>query len=95
MGRKVRAHLRIYGLVQGVFFRANTREVARRHGVCGWVRNRMDGTVEAVFEGEEERVRKVIEWCHKGPPGARVDRVNVDWEEYKNEFDDFSVITGY
>ncbi|MBI5285968.1 MAG: acylphosphatase [Deltaproteobacteria bacterium] len=89
---EVRAHLIIEGIVQGVFFRANTRDVATRHGVHGWVRNRPDGTVEAELEGDEEAVKKVIQWCHKGPPGAVVERVSVDWEDYKGEFNGFSVI---
>lgn len=89
----VRAHLIIEGLVQGVFFRATTEEVARRHGVCGWVKNNPNGTVEAVLEGHEDTVKKVIGWCRTGPPRARVDRVDVRWEEYKDEFDDFRAIT--
>ncbi len=89
----VRAHLIIEGLVQGVFFRATTEEVARRHGVCGWVKNNPNGTVEAVLEGHEDTVKKVIGWCRTGPPRARVDHVDVRWEEYKDEFDDFRAIT--
>lgn len=91
--RKVRAHLVIEGIVQGVFFRANTVDVARMHSVNGWVRNRPEGTVEAILEGEEESVKKVIEWCQSGPPRARVDRVNVHWEDFKDEFDDFMALT--
>ena len=91
---KVRAHLIIEGIVQGVFFRANTKETAERNGVHGWVRNRPDGTVEAVLEGEEEMVKKVIEWCHKGPIGAVVENVNTAWQEYKGEFNSFTVIRG-
>lgn len=91
---EVRAHLIIEGFVQGVFFRANTREMAERHHVNGWVRNRPNGTVEAVFEGNEESVKKLIEWCHHGPPGAVVKKVNADWEAYKGEFEDFTVIRG-
>ena len=91
MAERVRAHLIIEGLVQGVYFRANTKRVAEEHGVRGWVRNRPDGTVEAVLEGEKEDVEKVIAWCHRGPWGARVDRVDVEWEEYKGEFRDFSI----
>lgn len=90
----VRAHLTIEGVVQGVFFRANTKEQADRRGVHGWVRNRPDGTVEAVFEGEQEAVKKLIEWCHHGPPGAVVEKVNIDWEAYKDEFKNFTVIRG-
>ncbi len=90
-GEMVRAHLRIYGRVQGVFFRANMRSVAERLGVKGWVRNVPDGSVEAVLEGPRERVEEVIRWAHRGPPLARVDRVEVEWEEYRGEFDDFTI----
>lgn len=88
---KVRAHIFVSGIVQGVFFRATMREIARRHGVTGWVRNLPDGRVEAVLEGPEDAVKKVIEWAHRGPPLARVEDVEVRWEEYKGEFKDFSI----
>ncbi len=91
MPKMVRAHLIIKGLVQGVFFRATTQSVAEGNRVKGWVRNRTDGSVEAVLEGEKEDVDRVIEWCHHGPLGARVDEVEVEWEEYKNEFNGFSI----
>lgn len=91
---KVRAHLIIEGIVQGVFFRAHTREQADSNSVHGWVRNRPDGTVEAVFEGDEESVKKLIEWCHKGPSEAVVKNVKIDWERYKGEFKNFAVIHG-
>lgn len=87
----VRAHIFVSGIVQGVFFRASMREVARKYGVTGWVRNLPDGRVEAVLEGSEEAVKKVIEWAHRGPPLARVENVEVRWEEYKGEFRDFSI----
>ncbi len=90
-GEMVRAHLRIYGRVQGVFFRANMRSVAERLGVKGWVRNVPDGSVEAVLEGPRDKVEEVIRWAHRGPPLARVDRVEVEWEEYRGEFDDFTI----
>lgn len=89
--RLVRAHVYISGRVQGVFFRANTKRMADSLGVKGWVRNLMDGRVEAIFEGGEENVKRLIEWCWKGPPAARVDNVEVKWEEYKGEFSDFRV----
>ncbi|RLE60332.1 MAG: acylphosphatase [Thermoprotei archaeon] len=87
----VRAHIFVSGIVQGVFFRATMREVARKYGVTGWVRNLPDGRVEAVLEGPEEAVKKVIEWAHRGPPLARVEKVEVKWEEYKGEFKDFNI----
>jgi acylphosphatase len=88
---KVRAHVYISGRVQGVFFRDSTRHLARRYGVAGWVRNLPDGRVEAVFEGEKDAVQRLIDWCHQGPPGARVDRVDVEWQEYTGAFTDFTV----
>jgi len=78
-------------MVQGVFFRAYTREWAKELGVKGWVRNLPDGSVEAVFEGEEGRVKELIERCRKGPPRAVVEDVQVRWEKYKGEFDDFEI----
>ncbi|MBI5344172.1 MAG: acylphosphatase [Deltaproteobacteria bacterium] len=93
MPKMVRAHIIIEGVVQGVFFRANTADIASTNSVTGWVRNNPDGSVEAVFEGEEENVKNIVAWCRTGPKGARVDRVNAKWEEYKNEFDDFTAIT--
>lgn len=86
-----RAKVKIYGIVQGVFFRANTKGRANRLNVNGYVRNMPDGTVEAVFEGEDEAVDAIVQWCKKGPRGARVDRVEVSEERYKGEFDDFRI----
>ncbi|MEM2147368.1 MAG: acylphosphatase [Candidatus Bathyarchaeia archaeon] len=87
----VRAHVFVNGRVQGVFFRYETRREARKHGVKGWVRNLPDGRVEAVFEGEEETVKKLIEFCKSGPPGAKVVKVDVKWEDYAGEFKDFEI----
>ena len=87
----IRAHVFVEGHVQGVFFRAETREAASRCGVTGWVRNLYDGRVEAVFEGGEEEVERAVAWCHKGPPHAMVTHVDVKREPYTGEFDRFSV----
>lgn len=87
-----RAHVLIHGKVQGVFFRASTRDKARDSEVKGWVRNCMNGRVEAVFEGERDAVNQVIEWCKKGPDGAFVQKVDVCWEEFLGEFDEFSIV---
>ncbi len=92
---KVRAKIRISGFVQGVFFRASTRDVARRLGLTGWVRNLPDGSVEALFEGEKEKVEEVVRWCHNGPPGASVTEVNEEWLEYKGEFSNFEIRYGF
>lgn len=88
----IRAHVYVYGRVQGVFFRASTRDKARLLGIKGWVKNCLDGSVEAVFEGKKDAVDKMVNWCRKGPTGAFVDRIDVCWEEYTGEFDEFSVV---
>jgi len=89
---KVRARLLIQGYVQGVFFRASTRDEAQRLGVSGWVRNRRDGDVEALVEGDRGSVERLIEWCRNGgPPTARVTGVDVQWEPYAGEFDHFKI----
>jgi acylphosphatase len=92
---KVRAHVFISGMVQGVFFRSETRDEAKKLGVKGWVRNLSDGRVEAVFEGEEKSVKELIEFCRRGPPGARVTDVDIIWENYTGEFRNFEVRYGY
>jgi acylphosphatase len=80
-----RAHIFISGRVQGVFFRGTTRQKARSMDVNGWIRNLRDGRVEAVFEGPEDQVRSLVNWCHKGPRSARVDSVETDWEVPQGE----------
>lgn len=79
MDDTVLAHLRVIGVVQGVFFRASTREAAVALGVAGWVRNLPDGSVEAVFEGPREAVERAVAWARTGPPHAVVERVEVEW----------------
>ena len=86
-----RARVNFIGRVQGVFFRANTFEKARECGVFGWVRNLPDGSVEAIFEGDEKGVKEVIEWCRTSQPLARVDEAQINWEEFAGEFKDFSI----
>ena len=88
---KLKAHVLIRGRVQGVFFRAETCSQAHRLGIVGWVKNRWDGRVEAVLEGEEKSVQKMIGWCYKGPPASIVEDVEVKWEDYKGEFTSFSI----
>jgi acylphosphatase len=78
---RLRAHVTIDGRVQGVNFRASAHAQARGTGVAGWVRNLDDGRVEAVFEGDAAAVRHMISWCYSGPRPARVDRVDVEWQE--------------
>ena len=88
---KARAHVYVSGMVQGVFFRTETQDEAIRQGVTGWIRNRPDGRVEAVFEGEKETVDKLIEFCKRGPTGARVTNVEIAWEGFKGEFQGFRI----
>ena len=89
---RVEAHVLISGKVQGVWFRANTKEKARQLDIKGWVRNLPDGRVEAVFQGEKEMVEEMIKWCYKGPPLAEVENVEVEWKEPEEEFEDFSIL---
>ena len=76
-----RRHVVVHGFVQGVFFRDSVRRRASTAGVSGWVRNNRDGTVEAVFEGNDLAVERLVEFCRDGPRGARVDRVESEVEE--------------
>jgi len=85
----------VSGRVQGVFFRSEAQYDASVRGVTGWVRNLSDGRVEAVFEGEKDKVDELIEFCRKGPPGAKVLRVDVFWEDYTGEFKDFRILYRY
>jgi len=79
------------GLVQGVFFRANTKRCADKMGLSGWVRNLSDGRVEAVFEGDEEKVREAIDWCATKQPYAQVDSKEVEFTEYSGKLDGFVI----
>ena len=88
---KVRVILRIEGRVQGVFFRASTQTEAGRLELKGWVRNCLDGSVEVVAEGERKKIDDLINWCHHGPPGARVNDVLLRWEDFQGEFRDFHI----
>lgn len=91
MAEEVRAELIIHGRVQGVFFRASTRQTAESLGLKGWVRNLPLMRVEAVFQGPEEKVKEAIDWCHQGPPGARVTRVEVKWDAPHSDLQGFEV----
>ena len=81
----------ISGRVQGVWFRASTKKKAEQLGLSGWIRNTMDGCVEAVFEGDENLVNEMIKWCHHGPPLAKVDKVEVKNQGPTNGYEGFSV----
>lgn len=96
-GERIIRHVNIVGRVQGVGFRAFVEEQAFRHGIEGWVRNRRDGSVEALFAGDTDKVEAVIAACHKGPLGSRVDalyqRVGTDAELALRGIDLFSVLS--
>jgi len=86
---KVRAHVIIEEGRE--FFRAYTQDEARLRKVTGWVNNRCDGKVEAVFEGEKNAVQALVDWCHTGSPHASVKNVEIRWEDYQEEFSSFSI----
>ena len=88
---KSKAHVIISGRVQGVWFRTSTRDKAEQLGLTGWVKNTADGCVEAVFEGEEERIEEMINWCHQGPPLAEIVNIEVKKQPPTNYFDRFSI----
>jgi len=86
-----RAHIVIRGRVQGVFYRSFTQGVARSLGLSGWVRNMHDGSVEAVFEGEKKKIEEGIRQLRQGPPYARVDDLETEWQPFSGEFAGFSM----
>jgi acylphosphatase len=88
---EARARILITGLVQGVFFRREITDLARRLGVSGWVKNLPDGKVEALAEGDRSRLDELIRFCHVGPRGAVVRKVEVDWSDYSGEFRGFRI----
>jgi len=90
---QVRTRVLVAGRVQGVGFRWAVEDEARDAGVTGWVRNLPDGRVEAVFEGEEESVRRMVGFCRRGPAAARVDDVEMIREEYTGKFDGFFILS--
>jgi acylphosphatase len=89
---KIKLKVIISGKVQGVFFRVNTKNKAEQFGVNGWVKNTSDGKVEAVFEGDENKIYEMIEWCSKGPSNSKVTKIDIIKKKYKNEYDNFSII---
>lgn len=88
---KMRAHIIIEGMVQGVWYRAFTRDTASSLGLTGWVRNLPDSRVEAVFEGSRQDIEKAIQDCHHGPSGARVTNISASWEAFTAEFSNFEI----
>lgn len=91
MADNVNVKVIIHGRVQGVFFRKETQMEAHRIGVTGWVRNKADGSVEALFEGTRQNVETMLEWCETGPPLSHVTDVNVSWGEYTGKYDGFDI----
>lgn len=87
-----RVQLVVHGRVTGVFFRAATQREARRLGLTGWVKNRSDGSVEMLAEGEEDAIKELVSWAHHGPSVARVEHVDVRWRGYTGEYADFAIL---
>lgn len=86
-----RVHLIVKGRVQGVYFRASTVQQARHLGLTGWVMNRRDGSVEVLAEGPSDRLEELVAWCGQGPPGARVERVELQRQDFRGEFPEFQI----
>ena len=86
-----RLHVWVEGLVQGVFFRDSTRQLAGRLGLAGWVKNLPDGRVEAVFQGTRESCERVLEFVRQGPPASRVEHVEFGWEDQEEDLTDYRI----
>ena len=84
-------HLLIFGTVQGVFFRKSTLQKATELKLTGWVRNRKDGTVEVQAEGSEEALIQLLQWCGKGPPRSKVEKVSTQWSKFSGQFTSFEI----
>jgi acylphosphatase len=89
---KKKVHVLISGRVQGVWFRASTRNQALQLGIKGWVKNTSDEKVEAVFEGEEDKIKKMILWCKSGPKHAHVTNIKINHDESLEDFKKFNII---
>lgn len=85
------AHVIISGQVQGVFYRASTKDKAEELGLTGWIRNKSDRTVEAIFEGEENKIKDMINWCHQGPSYSKVSNVIVEYKDFSGGFKEFNI----
>ena len=85
-------YLKIFGKVQGVFFRAHTQKAAQKLGLRGWVRNTEDDCVEITAQGEKSALEEFIEWCRKGPDSANVEDIKTAWQNQTVEFQDFSIL---
>ena len=89
---KQRTHILVSGKVQGVFFRQALKVIAKKNNVSGWVRNLPDKRVEAILEGDNNSVNSIIEWARVGPANSHVDNIEINNEEFKNEFSTFEVL---
>ena len=92
MSELVRVYLKIFGQVQGVYYRFTAKAEAEKLGLFGWVSNNDDDSVEIVAEGEKENLEKLIDWCKQGSFLAKVEKVDIDWQKYTGEFKEFSII---
>ena len=90
-GEKIRAHIFVSGKVQGVWFREKTKKKAEKLEVTGWVKNLLDNRVEAVFEGDRDRVEEMVNWARSGPIWAKVEALDVIWDDYQAEFEGFEI----
>jgi len=88
----MRVHIFVSGRVQGVFFRSRTLDQAKKLGLFGWVKNTPDGRVEIVAEGDKEKLEELVDWCRKGPLFAKVEEVEVEWQESTGEFSSFEIL---
>ena len=91
MPEKARAHILVSGRVQHVWFRETAKKKAEEFLVSGWAGNLEDGRVEAFFEGDKDNVEQLIQWAKRGPFFAKVKNLELIWEEYKGEFQDFKI----
>ncbi len=88
---KNRLHVIVYGIVQGVGYRYSTYRKALQLGLTGWVRNKNDGSVEAMFEGPYEKLEEMLSWCRNGPPFAHVSDIQIQWEEGDKKYTNFEI----
>lgn len=91
MKMKSRIHIFVSGKVQGVFFRENTKKKAAEFELSGFVKNLQNGKVEAVFEGEKEKIEKIIQWMEKGPKTAQIKNIEINRQNYQGEFKNFEI----
>lgn len=88
---KIRANITVKGKVQGVYFRQNAQRICNEYGITGWVKNVEDGSVEATLEGNKNSVEDAISWFRVGPPNAHVERIELSYDTYSGEFQDFKI----